>query len=217
MLGITDLTTYLLGTMGIVLLPGPNSMYVLTVAAQRGTRSGYQGAWGIVVGDTILMLISILGMASVMRNFPMVFQVIKYLGAAYLSYIAVRLLISAYQGYFKEEKSQSKPSTGVMSLDRPFRNALVISLMNPKAILFFVSFFIQFVDPNYVYPALSFLVLGVLLQIISVSYLSGVIFFGQKLSGVVASKPIAKSLLMTVIALMFIGFALKLALSVLNP
>ena len=61
MFGITDLGTYLLGTIAIVLLPGPNSMFVLSVAARRGVRAGYAGAAGVFVGDAVLMLLTALG------------------------------------------------------------------------------------------------------------------------------------------------------------
>lgn len=70
MFGITDLSTYLLGTLFIVLLPGPNSLYVLSVAAQRDVRLGFQGACGIFVGDTILMVLSATGVASVRKACP---------------------------------------------------------------------------------------------------------------------------------------------------
>lgn len=68
--GITDLTTFILGTIFIVLLPGPNSLYVMAAASRWGVRAGYQGAAGIFVGDTILMLLAVTGMASVLRATP---------------------------------------------------------------------------------------------------------------------------------------------------
>lgn len=68
------------------------------------------------------------------------------------------------------------------SMERPYRRALVVSLINPKAILFLISFFVQFVDPGYAYPALSFLVLGTLLQLASFAYLSVLIFGGTRLA-----------------------------------
>ncbi len=78
--GITDLFTFVLGTVFIVLLPGPNSLYVMAAASRWGVRAGYQGAAGIFVGDTILMLLAVTGMASVLRATPELFMVIKYAG-----------------------------------------------------------------------------------------------------------------------------------------
>ena len=84
-LGITDFWTFLLGTIFIVILPGPNSMYVLSVAAQRGVKPAYQGAGGIFLGDLILMVLSACGVASLLKASPALFYVVKYIGAAYLA------------------------------------------------------------------------------------------------------------------------------------
>ena len=64
--GVTDLWTYVIGAFGIILLPGPNSLYVLSVATARGVRAGYQGAFGVFLGDTILLLLTALGAASLL-------------------------------------------------------------------------------------------------------------------------------------------------------
>src|SRR3546814_10772496 len=74
------------------------------------------------------------------------------------------------------------PVVAVVSTRDPFHRALTISLLNPKAILFFLSFFIQFVDRSYPYPALSFVVLGLIAQIASFTYLSTLILFGDRKS-----------------------------------
>ena len=168
--GITDLTTFILGTIFIVLLPGPNSLYVMAAASRWGVRAGYQGAAGIFVGDTILMLLAVTGMASVLRATPELFRVIKDAGAAYLAWVGISLLRGALATWRRGDETAEQVGDGrpdyppVRSAPHPFRTALVISLMNPKAILFFVSFFIQFVDAAYEHPALSFVILGVIVQ-----------------------------------------------------
>ncbi len=70
MFGITDLTTYIIGTFLIVLLPGPNSLYVMSIASRYGIKTGYMGAFGIFTGDLILMLCTVLGAASLLKAFP---------------------------------------------------------------------------------------------------------------------------------------------------
>ena len=70
--GITDLTTYIIGTFLIVLLPGPNSLYVMSIASRYGIKTGYMGALGIFTGDLILMLCTVLGAASLLKAFPWV-------------------------------------------------------------------------------------------------------------------------------------------------
>ena len=95
--GITDFATFVVGTVLIVLLPGPNSLYVLSVAAQRGVRAGYRGACGVFLGDLILMVLSAGGVAQLMRTSPELFHLVKYVGAAYLAWIGGSMLIGAWR------------------------------------------------------------------------------------------------------------------------
>ena len=163
--GIPDLTTFVIGTIFIVLLPGPNSLYVVALASRQGIAAGYRGACGIFAGDAILMLLSATGAASLLRSLPALFGVIKFAGAAYLAWIGFCLLRESVRGW-RGRSAGIEPTGTALRFDgaRPFRKALVISLMNPRAILFFVSFFVQFVDPGYAHPELSFLILGGIVQ-----------------------------------------------------
>src|SRR5690606_10263161 len=148
-LGVVDLWTYVLGTVLVVLLPGPNSMFVLASAARRGVAAGYSAAAAVFVGDTLLMLAAALGVASLLKAEPALFTGLKYLGAAYLCYIGISMLRGAWRQWRHPGEALEQP---VPKLAQPFRRALLLSLSNPKAILFFVSFFIQFVDPTYAHP-----------------------------------------------------------------
>jgi leucine efflux protein len=94
---------------------------------------------------------------------------------------------------------------------RPFRTALVISLFNPKAILFFVSFFVQFVDPGYAHPALSFAILGAILQVFSAIYLSTLIFAGARLAAQVRRRRRLSAAATGGIGSLFLGFSARLA------
>ncbi|WP_325272066.1 leucine efflux protein LeuE [Nocardioides sp.] len=215
MLGITDLTTYLIGLVLIILLPGPNSMYVVSVAARRGTRPGYTAAAGVWVGDTVLMVLTAAGVASVLRTNDVLFAVVKYVGAGYLAWLAIGMLRGAWATW-RTRRRTTDPLADVpieAPGERPFHRALVISLFNPKAILFFVAFFVQFVDPDYAWPALSFLVLGVLCQITSVLYLSALIFFGTRLAEVFRRRRTLSAAGTSAVGAVFLGFAAKLALS----
>jgi leucine efflux protein len=208
MLGITDLTTYVLGTIAIVLLPGPNSIFVLSVAARRGVRAGYAAACGVFVGDTVLMTLAALGAASLLKAVPALFLVIKMVGAAYLGWVGVQLLVGAVRRWRGDLPPVDEAR---LDLSQPFRKALVISLLNPKAILFFVSFFIQFVDPAYEWPALTFLGLGAIAQTCSAIYLSVLIFAGARLAAAFASHRRTASVATSGVGALFLGFGAKLA------
>lgn len=145
MFGITDLTTFIIGTTLIVLLPGPNSLYVMSIASRFGIKTGYMGALGVYTGDLILIICTALGAASLLHAFPVLFIALKVIGAIYLSYLGIKLIIAAYQTFFPEKSSQrvqiKKTTPDTVESVHPFRTALTISILNPKAILFYLSFF----------------------------------------------------------------------------
>ncbi len=214
-LGITDLWTYVLGTVFVVLLPGPNSLFVLATAAQAGIASGYKAACGVFLGDTILMTLSALGIASLLRTEPMFFLLLKYLGAAYLCWLGINMLIAALRSMRRSpqvvaEIQQQKPAS------RPMRKAFLLSMSNPKAILFFVSFFIQFVDPGYAHPGVSFLVLGLIVQLVSCMYLSLLIFTGARLAQWFRQRQRLATGALSGVGAMFVGFGVKLATATLS-
>ena len=212
MFGITDLTTYIIGTIFIILLPGPNSLYVLSVAAKRGARAGYQGAAAVVVGDTVLMVLAAAGIGSLLAAYPKVFMVIKYAGGAYLAWVGIQLIRGAILRWQRgADASEYGPEVTSQQAAHPFKRALVISLLNPKAILFFVSFFIQFVDPAYPHPALTFAVLGGILQVISIAYLSALILVGTRVAATFRRRHRLTAVMSGGVGTLFIGFGAKLA------
>ena len=215
MVGVTDLPTYLAGTALIVLLPGPNSLYVLSVAARRGVRTGYRAAAGVFCGDAVLMTLSAAGVASLLQGSPVLFGVVKYAGAAYLTWVAVGMIRAAWSLWLtRHERTPEEPEAGSGPGDeRPYRRALVISLLNPKAILFFISFFVQFVDPGYPHPALSFLLLGVLATLFSFLYLTTLIFGGTRLAGHFRRRKRLSAGATSAAGALFLGFAAKLSVS----
>ncbi|MDN3272418.1 leucine efflux protein LeuE [Streptomyces sp. MA15] len=212
MFGVVDLPTYLAGLVLIILLPGPNSLYVLSVAARRGVRAGYTAAAGVWCGDAVLMTLSAAGVASLLQANAVLFGIVKYAGAGYLAWLAVGMLRAAW-GMWRtrgEERAERTSAAGT-SGERPFRRALVVSLLNPKAILFFIAFFVQFVDPAYAYPALSFVVLGALAQIASVLYLSALIFGGTRLAAAFRRRRRLSAGVTSAAGALFLGFAVKLS------
>ncbi|MEV4558370.1 leucine efflux protein LeuE [Kitasatospora sp. NPDC049285] len=215
MLGVHDLTTYVIGALVIVLLPGPNSLYVLSVAARKGIRTGYRAACGVFLGDLTLISLTSIGAASLLRANPAVFAVVKFGGAGYLLWIGFGMLRAARQ-LWRERHVISDSATeedAATDAERPFRRALVVSLLNPKAILFLLSFFTQFVDTGYGAPALSFILLGGILQTFSFLYLSLVIFTGTNLANAFRRRKRLSAGLTSSVALVFAGFAAKLAVS----
>lgn len=218
--GVTDIWTYVVGAFGIILLPGPNSLYVLSVATARGVKAGYQGAFGVFLGDTILLLLTAMGAASLLRSNPGLFMLVKYLGAAYLSWVGLNLLWVAWRKYINKDGNQAvhaddKPQAPA-NLQHPFKRALVISLLNPKAILFLLSFFVQFIDPDYETPAVPFLILSTIIMVFSAVYLSALIFLGARLAQAFRTRKRLTASLSSAVGGLFLWFGTKLATASLN-
>jgi len=227
MLGVPDIWTYVIGTILIVLLPGPNSLFVLSTAARSGVRAGYRAAAGVFLGDGVLMLAAALGAASLLKAYPPVFLAVKYAGAVYLGYIGLSMAIGAIRNARRRTdeatvRAQSPAAAdgpapeGAPAPSRPFRRALVISLLNPKAILFFISFFVQFLDPTYAHPELSFLLLASILQVCSALYLSTLIFGGTFLANQFRRRRRLAAGLTAGVGAVFVGFGIRLATATLS-
>jgi len=212
--GIVDFPSYLLGTIIIVLLPGPNSLYVLTITSQRGWKAGSWASLGIVLGDSVLMLAVAFGAASLLLEMPKLFLTIRWLGAFYLAWIGWGLIQSGLSSLKMQSEAARKAMTSSIANQlmrlHPLFAALGLSLTNPKAIFFFVSFFTQFVDPNFNQPALSFLYLAIVLQIISIAYLLVLMFLGQGLLELFRGHPKWSAVLWFVVGTFFIAVAIRL-------
>ncbi|QSB06286.1 leucine efflux protein LeuE [Natronoglycomyces albus] len=180
MFGVVDVWAYVGAVVLLTLLPGPNSMYVLSVAARRGLRPGFIAAGGVFVGDSVLMAASALGLSSLFAASPTLFTIVKWAGAAYLSWIALGMLRSAWTALRTKEKQPDQ--TELLSKEHPFRRAFTASILNPKSLLFYVALFVQFIDPSYAYPVLSYLVLMVIVLAIDMMYMVSLIFFGDRLA-----------------------------------
>jgi len=204
-LEIINFDVFLLGTIFIVILPGPNSLFVLTATANRGISAGYRATLGIIVGDTLLMLASVVGVAGLMRSFPPLFISLKLAGALYLAWLGFNLMLAGIEKFnakinnkylslmvkigftiklllsFKRNNNNDIKNIKTKT-SNDFVMALILSLSNPKAILFFIAFFVQFVDINATNLFASFMILGVVVQIISIIYLTILIVSGAYLA-----------------------------------
>jgi leucine efflux protein len=220
-LGTVNLPEFTLGALLIVLLPGPNSMYVLSVAARKGVRRGYRAALGVVLGDTVLLTLTAAGAASLLSHSPALFDVVKYLGAAYLAWLgvgmiraavqAVRTLRSRAAGTVVTQDSHTADAAREAAERSPLRRALIVSLLNPKAILFDLAFLSQFVSPHAAHPVTAFFLLSVIVQIFSVSYLSALILGGDRLAERFRRRRRLAASLTGGVGSLFLGFAVKLA------
>ncbi|MDL2217010.1 leucine efflux protein LeuE, partial [Desulfovibrio sp. OttesenSCG-928-M14] len=153
--GVIHAGTFVLGVVGIMIAPGPASLFVLSTASRFGRGAGVRAMSGIFLGDAILMTLASAGAASAVALNPALFSIIVYIGATYLSFLGLRVLFS-----------QIRPRRAAANKAAPaveghfFFKALLVSLSNPNTILFYLSFFVQFVAPSHAGRILPFVVLA---------------------------------------------------------
>jgi leucine efflux protein len=216
--GIIHFSSYLLGAILIILLPGPNSLYVLALSAEQGWRKGVWASAGIVVGDAIIMLSVALGAATVLASSPLIYAILRLLGAGYLAWLGlgiIRVGLVRLQAKEATARTSSLPQAEAILRLHPFLAAILLALTNPKAIFFFISFFTQFVDPDFHQPALGFFYLALVTQCISIAYLVTLIGAGQYCLGFVKAHPRIAASLWLATGVLFIAFSLRLLLELL--
>lgn len=208
-LGVLNFWTYLAGLILIIIVPGPNSLYVLKTSTSSGSKFGYRAALGVFTGDAILIFLSFIGVASVIKASPTLFMMVRYLGAAYLLYLGAKIL---YSTFIQKTRNKEGIETISVKTEKHFTRALLLSLTNPKAILFYISFFIQFVDFNYSHAWVPYLVLATILELVSFLYLSLLIFSGYLIARFLREKQVLAKLGNCTVGAFFMGFAAKLAI-----
>ena len=131
MFGITDYTTYIVTIVLFLAVPGPGNLALITSTTKGGIKGGFGAIFGIFLGDQILMWAAIAGVAAVLAAYPAAFSAIQWGGAAYLAWLGAKMLLA-------------KPGDAPVLHIRPshyIKQSLVITLLNPKAIVFYMAFF----------------------------------------------------------------------------
>lgn len=203
--GVLNYWTYVVGAIFIILVPGPNTFFVLKTGVAHGVRKGYLAALAVFIGDAVLMLLSFAGVATLIKTTPVLFNLVRYLGAIYLLYLGGKMLYSTLKRRADDAQDAAEPGHAI------FKRALTLSLTNPKAILFYVSFFVQFIDVNAATPGLAFFILALTLEIVSFTYLSFLIVSGSLVTRYVKTRKKLAKIGNSLIGLVFVGFAARLA------
>jgi len=145
--------SFVLAGLALNIVPGADMTFVIAAAARGGRRDGVVAALGIGAGTLVHILAAVLGLSAILASSQAVFNLIKWIGAAYLLWIAISLLRS---GSSADAGSTAPPVSGL----RLLRAAMLVNILNPKVALFFLAFLPQFVDPAAAMPALQILCLG---------------------------------------------------------
>ncbi|MBX3620996.1 MAG: LysE family transporter [Rhizobacter sp.] len=201
MLGISDFGTFCLSVLLFLALPGPGTFALLTSTAKGGFRAGASATLGLILGDQVLLWLAVAGVAALLAAHPVAFRAVQYAGAAYLAWIGLRLILSKGGAALP---IQIEPR-------RYLRQAFLITLLNPKAIVFYMAFFPLFIHPATHRGAITFMAMAVTIATITAVYcLSLCAFAGLVSSQVKAHKRLSRWLERLVGAFL-VGFGIRLA------
>jgi threonine/homoserine/homoserine lactone efflux protein len=152
MISPSTLLIFALASLALVLIPGPNHIYIITRAVSQGRAAGVASAFGVEVGTLVHIAAAAAGLSYVIALSATLFNVIKWAGVAYLVYLGVRALTSRQE--LAAGQAVPQPLRSV------FLEGVVVNVLNPKVILFFLAFLPQFVDPEAGAVPLQIAVLG---------------------------------------------------------
>ena len=160
-LGVVDYGSFCAAIVLFLALPGPGTFALLTSTAKGGMRAGAAATFGLIAGDQVLLWLAVAGVAAVLAAHPTWFHAIQYLGAAYLAWIGLRLLLARGDG----------AATPIRIEPRHYaRQAFLITLLNPKAIVFYMAFFPLFIDPAHHRGVLTFAAMAGTIAVITAVY-----------------------------------------------
>jgi len=166
-------TEFVIASVAIILLPGPGQIAILTATLSGGFKAGMKAVAGLLTGDVTIMTLTALGVATILGLYPGIAHGIRWAGGLYICWIGLRVLTSTLTSLTATPETKGTPNW--------YARTVGITLLNPKAILFFVSFFPLFMDPG-LGVAKSFVQMGALFTFLSGSYLVFFAWSGAKLS-----------------------------------
>jgi RhtB (resistance to homoserine/threonine) family protein len=213
MFGITHFGFFLAAVFLLNVTPGPDTAYIVGRSVAQGRSAGLVSALGISAGCCVHTLACAFGLTALLAASATAFTVIKLVGACYLVYLGVRLILT--------KQTQAAPaaqtSAAVASQSRPLRQLFLsgfwTNVLNPKVVLFFVSFFPQFVNVTSAHKTLAFLTLGAAFVAMSTVWSCFVAWVAGSVTQRVSGKPGIKKWLDRTVGSAFVGLGLKLATS----
>jgi len=200
MLGIADYGAFCAAILVFLALPGPGTFALLTSTGKGGFRAGAAATFGVIVGDQVLLWLAVAGVAALLAAQPVLFKAVQYLGAAYLTWIGLKLLFA--------QAGQAGP---VRIEPRHYaRQAFLITLLNPKAIVFYMAFFPLFIDPATHRGAATFAAMAATIAVITAVYCLLLCAFAGVVSAKVrANRRLARGL-ERLAGMFLVGFGIRL-------
>lgn len=207
MFGIHDLGMFVVSGLLLNIMPGPDSLLIMTRSATQGARAGCMAALGIGAGVFVHIFAAALGLSAVLATSATAFTVVKYIGAAYILYLAFGLLRS------KPRDAAAPVALAPLPYRKIFAQGFLTNVLNPKVALFFLAFVPQFIDADAPHKAVAFIILGCIFNINGMLWCNGLALFAARASSRLKLNPRTSLWLNRATGGLFAWLGVKLALS----
>ncbi len=203
MFGISDYGAFVAAILVFLGIPGPGNLALVSATAKGGVRGGLAATLGVILGDQVLMWSAVAGVAALLAAYPTAFRAVQWLGAGYLAWMGWRML-------------RAKPGEKSVVDLRPghyLRQSFAITLLNPKAIVFYMAFFPLFIDPAQHRGMLTFAAMSLTIAGLTFAYgLVAVLLTRHLADRLRANRRLSATLEKTAGGVL-VAFGIKLALS----
>ena len=203
MFGIADFGAFVAAFIILLFIPGPGNLAIITSTTKGGLQGGLAATFGLMAGDQVLMWAAVAGVAAVLAAYPAAFHAVQWLGAAYLAWLGWKMLTA-------------KPGAAPILNIKPhhyFQQALTITVLNPKAIVFYMAFFPLFIDPQHHQGMVTFGVMALTVAVLAFVYCFAVVLLTHFLAERMRANPVISRGLEKLAGVFLLGFGIKLALS----
>ena len=202
-IGVADYGAFVVAVLVFLAIPGPGNLALITSTGKGGLAGGVAATIGVIVGDQLLLWSAVAGVSALMLAYPAAFHAVQWLGALYLAWLGMRMLLA-------------KPGAAPILRIRPrhyFRQALLITLLNPKAIVFYLAFFPLFIDQAQHQGFKTFGVMAATVALLTLLYGMAAVLLAWKLAERLRASPKISFALQKAAGMFLIGFGIKLATS----
>ena len=203
MFGVKDYGAFVAAILIFLAIPGPGNLALITSTGKGGIKGGLGATFGVIAGDQVLMWLAVAGVAALLQAAPVLFGAVQWAGAAYLAWIGLRL-VTARPG---------APPPIRIEPRHYFRQAMAITLLNPKAIVFYMAFFPLFVDPARHHGLATFAVMAATIAALTFLYAAIVVLLTRRLADRLRASPRVTHAMERLAGVVLVGFGIKLALS----
>ncbi|MGV8805207.1 MAG: LysE family transporter [Polaromonas sp.] len=201
--GIADYGAFIVAIIVFLAIPGPGNLALITSTGKGGIVGGMAATLGVIAGDQLLLWAAVAGVSALMAAYPAAFHAVQWLGAAYLGWLGLKML---------RAKPGAAPIVNIKA-GHYARQAMLITLLNPKAIIFYLAFFPLFVDPAQHQGLKTFGVMAATIAVLTFLYGLLAVLLTWKLAERLRASPKIAAMLEKMAGIFLVAFGIKLALS----